>query len=206
MARRNMDAFKAVLTEHGLPPLPKMENIGKTIGVDLSDVGLDQQFEAAVYVGLTVMFAFFCLAVKGEKKRAWFLTAISSGLCTIAGAYVCWTLDWDFRVTDKMLGETAFTRFSVCWFRALNVLDIVLGFLFYRSQLHPLTTWVHHLCYIALCFWMLGNHCSVYFGVFLLEEFPTFIMSIGACPAEPDLGWPCHPARPLQRPWVCSSR
>eukprot|EP00415_Alexandrium_ostenfeldii_P001654 UN1654 len=60
-----------------------------------------------------------------------------------------------------------------------NVLDIVYGVVLYRSELHPLTTWFHHFAYVALLKWVIKKNYCLLFGIFLVEELPTFILSMG---------------------------
>jgi hypothetical protein len=67
----------------------------------------------------------------------------------------------------------------VRFFRVVQILDIVVGLVHYRSQLTLLTTWIHHSCYTLLCNWMLKRQISVLFGICFLEELPTLIMAIG---------------------------
>lgn len=138
MAARNhhIEIVKQLMADHGMGDIqmPELHTIPQRLGLDMNNVGVEMQVELGLYVGLSTMFALFCLAVKTEKTRAWFLTALSSGLCTAAGVYVCWKLHWDFSDLDLLLQETNFTRLCVIWFRAANVLDIVLGIVFYRSQ------------------------------------------------------------------------
>jgi len=103
MARHqhHVELVKQMIADHPLPEMPEFSEfhtIPKRLGMHMDSVGLEVKVELSLYVVLSVMFALFCLAVKTEKTRAWFLTALSSGLCTAAGIqgslFVCSSGFW----------------------------------------------------------------------------------------------------------------
>ncbi len=74
------------------------------------------------------------------------------------------------------------------WFGLACVWDIVIGLVFYRSQIGFLTGWVHHIVYV----WMMIG-CTTGYGIFvtsvvyspnfvlvLVEELPTFLLALGS--------------------------
>jgi hypothetical protein len=160
--------------------------IEKVLGVLLEDeVALDIYLAVAL-TGLFLVGAVACfyagLDQKTQvKKRAWVITTVSAGLCTLASVYTCSQapVSWDFRVRPALMGETNLSRFIVHYFRAQAVLDLALGVIFYRSQLHPLTSWLHHIAYLLLCNWMLDTHSCLVFTICCLEELPTFLLGVG---------------------------
>ena len=86
--QQHVEFVKQMIADHPLPEMPEFSEfrtIPERMGLDMNNVGLEVKVELSIYIVLSVMFALFCLAVKTEKTRAWFLTALSSGLCTVAG-------------------------------------------------------------------------------------------------------------------------
>ncbi len=74
-------------------------------------------------------------------------------------------------------------------FAVVNILDLVLGLIFYRSQLTLMTTYIHHSLYTWLMFFLVtGNGLfvstptpfSVAFIWCLIEELPTFLLAFGS--------------------------
>lgn len=139
--------------------------------------------------GITTLFGVGSLACKHifadaalqVKKRAWIVSVFAAGFCFVAGVVSLNAppLNWDIRMRPELLMETNLSRFLVHVFRAQAVLDLVLGFLFYRHELHIITSVVHHTAYAVLCTWMLRVNASLMFSICLLEELPTFIMGCG---------------------------
>lgn len=139
-----------------------------------------------------VWFSVGTLLFKTEKQRAYVIAVLNAIISIVIGVYVCHVeLGWDFSKGDWMLKETVASRFSVRFFRAVQVLDVVLGLVFYPSQLYILTTWIHHTAYTLLCNWMLQRDVSILFAICLIEEVPTLIMSLGrlANSLRSDLGF-----------------
>lgn len=160
--------------------------VEKVLGVLLED-----EFALDMYItaGLTVLFLFGALTAslvgvqknKQVKKRAWVITTFSAGACFLLSVYACneGPISWDFRLRKALMGETSLSRCVVRFFRVQSALDVVLGLVFYRSELDPLTTYFHHLAYFLLCNWMLNNACSLMFFICCLEELPTFLLGLG---------------------------
>ena len=158
---------------------------------ELSASLLEDEFMLDVYltVAVTVLFVVCsatCSLVGMDretqvKKRAWIITTFASGLCFLLSVYGCHTqpISWDFRLRPALLAETGLSRTVVRFFRVQAALDLVLGVIFYRTQLYFLTSVVHHIAYFLLCNWMLANNCSLLFLICCLEELPTFIMALG---------------------------
>jgi len=115
------------------------------------------------------------------KRRAWIITTFSGGLCFALSVFACSTepILWDFRARIALMGETSLSRLVVHFFRVQAALDLVLGVIFYRTELFFLTSVVHHIAYFLLCNWMLSHSCSLLFIICCLEELPTFIMALG---------------------------
>ena len=152
---------------------------------------LENELALDVYiaVGLTVLFVLGSCSCsllgveksKQEKKRAWIITTFSAGSCFLLSIYACneAPISWDFRVRTALMGETSLSRFVVRFFRVQAVLDLALGIVFYRAELHYLTSFIHHIAYFLLCNWMLKTNCSLLFIICCLEELPTFFLGLG---------------------------
>jgi hypothetical protein len=157
------------------------------------DLGSGDVVEVSEYVGwptwtielclsviILTWYGVGCLMYKTEKQRAYIISVLNAALSFVAGVYIChYQADWNLSITEKVMRETTLSRFMVRFFRVVQVLDILVGLVHYRSQLTLLTTWIHHGCYTLLCNWMLKRHISVLFGICFLEELPTLIMAVG---------------------------
>ena len=160
--------------------------VDRVLGVLLED---EFALDAYIAVGLTVLFVLGAIAAsrlgaeksKQVKKRAWIITTFSAIACFLLSIYACneAPISWDFRLRTALMGETSLSRFVVRFFRVQSVLDVLLGLVFYRSELDPLTTYFHHFAYFLLCNWMLKNACSLMFVICCLEELPTFMLGLG---------------------------
>jgi hypothetical protein len=134
---------------------------------------------------LMLVSSFFFLGRRlwgaGDRKRqAWTINLLCSFTLSICGVidflYVekngLWT--YDFIYSDERYARTI-----VLFFTAVNVLDLSLGWIFYREHLHPLTTIVHHSYFIIVLTTMLGAHHITGLVLTFIMEIPTFILTVG---------------------------
>lgn len=115
-----------------------------------------------------------------EKKASWFLTFISSLVCTMVSIpfvvqFFYFKLDMALLATDS-----AFHTGFICFFISYLILDLVLGSIYYRRRIMLMTGWVHHLFYILTLFWFLRLKISSLFTVASILELPTLILAAGS--------------------------
>ena len=112
------------------------------------------------------------------NKIAWVLSLISSGILSIYSLnhvykYISYPLEYTYYYwsieTDLMI-----------WFYILYmILDLGIGFIFYRNEMDLMTGWLHHIYYIMFFVHVLRKDIAFMTNLIFLEEIPTLIMSIG---------------------------
>jgi hypothetical protein len=148
----------------------------------------------------TILLGFFFTSkhyVPEQKRRAWLISLINSFVMMVLGIIF---LAAKIPIFDGMFtwgAESAaifheqtsnFTALTCLWFAIANILDLILGLVYYRKQLGLLTAYIHHSVFI----WIMlacttGNGIftemrpfSGTFAVCLIEELPTFLLALGS--------------------------
>jgi hypothetical protein len=115
------------------------------------------------------------------KQQAWFIMLLSSFVLTVAG--FCYAgsaeLDPSLWTEEYMFGDDRKSRTILLFFTACNVMDLTLGYFYYRDFLYPLTTIAHHIFFIFSVLIFLGVHHTRGYPVTFVFELPTLILSIG---------------------------
>jgi hypothetical protein len=132
-----------------------------------------------------------------EKKLAWAISLINSSIMSVIGVFFLWDilpsikLEWLTCLegnSSAMHGIDNFGVFTCVIFAVGNVADLLLGLVFYRSQLGLLTTYVHHTLYTWLMFFgvttngLFVHTAGPFTTAFLfctIEEVPTFLLALG---------------------------
>jgi len=78
-----------------------------------------------------------------------------------------------------LLRETRTDSFLCTFFGAYCVLDLAIGSVVYPQYVDLLTGWVHHIAYLGLMWYLHNHHVQGGFGIFLIEELPTFLLALG---------------------------
>lgn len=115
-----------------------------------------------------------------EKQTSWFLTLLSSLVCTIVS--IPFVIQFFYADLDmELLGiDNRFHTGFVCFFISYLVLDLVLGSVYYPKRITLMTGWVHHLFYIFTLSWFLRLQISSLFTVTSILELPTLILAAGS--------------------------
>lgn len=132
------------------------------------------------------------------KKLAWVISLINSLIMSVIGVFFLAdilpriNLEWFTCLngaTSVMHGIDNFGVFTCVIFAVGNVADLVLGLLFYRSELGVLTTYIHHTLYTWLMFFGVTSNglfvrtAGPFTTAFLfctIEEIPTFLLALGS--------------------------
>ena len=115
-----------------------------------------------------------------EKQASWFLTMMSSLICTIVSTpFVIQFVYSDFNM-ELLSTDNRFHTGFVCFFITYLILDLGLGCLFYRQRITLMTGWVHHLFYIVTLLWFLRLQISSMFTIVSILELPTLILAAGS--------------------------
>lgn len=130
------------------------------------------------------IYAFFCLLelkVHTQKAKSWIVMLLSSSILSFFGCRAYYltesTQSWDF---NHIYGEDFISRCVVLFFASSNVMDLILGTLYYPSQLDPLTSIFHHIFYVTFMLILLQHHYSRGFLLCFVMEVPTGLLALGS--------------------------
>jgi ubiquinone/menaquinone biosynthesis C-methylase UbiE len=137
-----------------------------------------------VFVSISVLISSYILLSSYYKdiyRRSWILTFVTSIFCSVGGLYsnISYMLSeaksiHHYEYTHELYMLPSFITF----FMTYLVLDLMIGFVCYRSQLSILTGYIHHIGYFIVC------SCSHLSGLYLIAsmmlllEIPTFVLSL----------------------------
>jgi hypothetical protein len=120
--------------------------------------------------------------LESRKCQAWMIMLLSSFILTLTGFYFAinaelnasthWTL-------EHIYGDDQFSRTILIFFTSCNILDLILGIIYYKEFLYPLTTICHHIFFIFIVIIFLGTHTTRGFLITFVFELPTFLLSVG---------------------------
>ncbi len=158
----------------------------------------DVQYYAAIYVAILLSLTIFgVVTLKHEAKRfAWLISLVNSGVMTLLGVIYAivkfsqypGVLNMTHNDITVFNSVDNFTALASLWFAIANMFDLAVGSLFYPKYVGLLTGWVHHTLFI----WIMhtcttGNalYATVrpfasLFVLLCIEEFPTFLLSLGS--------------------------
>lgn len=115
-----------------------------------------------------------------RKGMSYGLALVNSFAMTVSG-FVTFTPQ--FVANDLDLGwtmhDTRYGQFICTFFGVYCVLDLLLGWFFYREYVELLTGWVHHSAYLWLMWYVHYHHITTSFLIFCVEELPTFLLALG---------------------------
>lgn len=179
---------------------------------DSFDLVPDDLIQATIVFTLVIIFVFALGLIQfAEEKRrlSWVISLLGSSSMSVLGViYLAHLiprypgfLSMDLSVSKSLfLAVDNFAAYVCLWFALVNFFDLLLGAIFYRKYLDPLTALVHHPVFI----WIMYSSCTgrvfsaeagePYARLFMLmciEEIPTFLLALGAVvPAlRSDLGF-----------------
>ena len=148
----------------------------------------------------SILLAFFFLGkifVTEQKRFAWLISLLNSFVMMILGfVYLSVKIpvfdglfSWGDDAVAIFHEQTSnFTALTCLWFAIANIIDLVLGSIYYRKQLGVLTAYIHHSAFIWIMLacttgngiFMTMRPFSGTFAVCLIEELPTFLLALGS--------------------------
>lgn len=149
-----------------------------------------------LYASCQIVFFGYCRTrIFNRKKLSHCLTLVNAAVMVVLASFYLLgkeTIGHSMRFPSPQLhwftGRDDFSAVvSVC-FATANIMDLGLGWVFYREHLDLLTTWMHHIVYIWLMVFLVTGDGGVVvtdtpfaptFMWALFEEIPTFILSFG---------------------------
>ena len=119
--------------------------------------------------------------VHTQKAKSWIVMFLSSIILSVFGCRAYYLTEsqslWDY---NQVYGEDFISRCVVLFFVSSNVMDLVLGTLYYPSQLDPLTSIVHHIFYVTFMLVLLQQNYSRGFLLCFVMEVPTGLLALGS--------------------------
>lgn len=120
--------------------------------------------------------------INSRKAQAWMIMLLSSFILTLTGFY--YAINAELNITthwtlDYIYGDDLFSRTILIFFTCCNIMDLLLGIIYYSEFLYPLTTICHHIFFISIVIIFLGTHTTRGFLITFVFELPTFLLSIG---------------------------
>lgn len=135
-------------------------------------------------------FTIFCLMLwliyaltplKTIKQKSWIITCVSAFVLSMFG--IIYTYDAESKqqwTNEYIYGEDELSRYVMIYFAATNFMDLLLGVLYYREFMDPLSTTTHHIFYLIFIYYILCYNYSRGFTICFFMETPTFIRSLGS--------------------------
>ena len=118
-----------------------------------------------------------------RRRRAWVLTLLSSLGMATAGTFDaihCLRVGLQaVNLEDGTVVHHGLNIIMMIFFTVSLTSDLVIGMLFYREHLHPLTGWVHHIAYDIIVVLFLRTGTPQVLMSFMIEEIPTVILALG---------------------------
>ncbi|KAJ7176972.1 hypothetical protein C8R46DRAFT_1246218 [Mycena filopes] len=157
-----------------VPLIPLVNRLNLNLDFTTTPIFLPSFFTlCAVYPLLAPGFA-------TPRQRAWILTTLASAVMTIAS--LPFVADYLFRagggvaqVQLRQGAAAAVNRF----FQAYLAADMIVGALYYRSQIGFLTGWVHHAVYLCITETAIRFTWAHIFCFGACMELPTLLLGLG---------------------------
>ena len=130
-----------------------------------------------------VSIFFFVLEshIPTSKGKAWIVMLVSSFVLSAVGTiYVTNAQLFNLWTADFIYSDDFPSRCIMIYFAASNVMDLILGVIYYPSFLDPFSTVAHHIFYILFISTLLSYGYSKGFMLCFLMEIPTFVLSLGS--------------------------
>jgi hypothetical protein len=158
------------------------------------------QISQASFLFASILLAFFFVGkrfITEQKRFAWLISLLNSFVMMILGfVYLSVkipVLEGLFAYGDEAVQifheqTSNFTALTCLWFGIANIIDLVIGTIYYRKQLGALTAYIHHSAFIWIMLacttgngiFMTMRPFSGTFAVCLIEELPTFLLALGS--------------------------
>ncbi|KAI7867161.1 hypothetical protein BDF14DRAFT_1806270 [Spinellus fusiger] len=119
--------------------------------------------------------------IRTIRQRAYVLSLLSSFVTSISSLPLVWEIFKSNGDIQKLLmPEREWPIAVTSFFFTFLVLDLTVGYCFYRSKVELLTGWIHHIGYIITLVWTIQQkYCPIFITMCCLE-IPTFLLALGS--------------------------
>lgn len=138
----------------------------------------------------------YALFRKDTKRLAWTISLVNSFAMTVVGIIYLWykfpqfdsIFSYGTNGRDHIHSINNYATLTCLWFGLANAFDLVFGTIFYPKYCGLITAYVHHTVFIWIMWTCTtGNGffttCAPFASLFhllLIEELPTFLLSLGS--------------------------
>jgi hypothetical protein len=136
-------------------------------------------FVLAVFL-LCITFHLLAPLYTTTKQLSWILTTVVSATMTLVSI----PFVWDYVASGgdvksiRTLSPLTYTTSRI--FQAYLVSDLMMGAIYYRSQVGLLTGWIHHIVYMFIVQIAIKRAWTQIFCLCALMELPTFLLAISS--------------------------
>eukprot|EP01135_Chromosphaera_perkinsii_P007556 Nk52_evm12s914 gene=Nk52_evmTU12s914 len=129
-----------------------------------------------------------------SKKNAWFLTLYCASVLTSFGLYFIMRTCLNYYNAGKsdgsplaetlvhemldIINETSASLFICSFFMAYCLMDLVIGYFHYHTEIQFLSGWLHHTFYFVFLAYLSSQNKNDLFACCLLEELPTVALAL----------------------------
>ena len=146
--------------------------------------GFDEFDLYVVLLSSIVIVAIYFLmerSLSDIKSKSWIVMLTSATVLSVFGCRVYYETElgslWNL---DQVYGEEIVHRYVALFFLASNVMDLILGIMYYPKYLDPLTTIFHHIFYFFFSLILIAHHYSRGVLLCFVMEVPTCFLAIGS--------------------------
>jgi len=107
-------------------------------------------------------------------------TSLFMSLVSTYFNYNLYQVNYDIQYLQTNTLLQSLSNYSSYFFLSYLICDLVLGTIYYKSQMGILTGYIHHIVYIMITFLAFHRSETFYYTLFFIEEIPTFILSLGS--------------------------
>ena len=151
----------------------------------LNSIGEFTSMDLLVVLSCCVFLLMSFLALEAqivhEKAKSWIIMMISSTILSFFGCRAYYLTEannlWSL---DHIYGEDFISRCVLLFFVSTNIMDLAVGYFYYRKFLDPVTSFCHHTFYLVFMYVLLVHHYSRGFLLCFFMEIPTTILGIGS--------------------------
>jgi len=127
----------------------------------------------AIYHLLAPLFA-------TPKQLSWILTTVASACMTLVSIPFMWDYLLSGGDVKRVRTLSTLTYTTTRFFQAYLVSDLMMGAVYYRSQVSLVTGWIHHILYVFIIQVTINRAWTQIFCLCALMELPTFLLAISS--------------------------
>ena len=125
-------------------------------------------------------YFYLSTTIEREKSKSWIISMLTSPLLSMFGTYYAFEATYYSLWTEEYIySENMLSRFVIIFFVSSNIMDLVVGCIYYPKYLDVLTSFVHHTFYIGFMVVILFSNYSTGFVICFIMEIPTAFLAIG---------------------------